>query len=594
MRRKGIHYAGLMLLIAVSFTAAGEKIGGRLAPLLRSADPDDRFAIWIHFTDKGSAGLAKTVPTDVVSPRSLRRRLNVLPAAQAVDFDDLPVEQSYVRQLTALGVEIRQRSKWFNAVSTTLRASRIQEIASLPFVSHVELLFRMQKDPRGRPEESTPVPSSPPRKADGTQALDYGLSLPQASLLRIPEVHNAGNTGQGVIVGVFDNGFRLPGHESIDSLIVVATYDFVDHKVSVVPNDPSTSTGAHGIYTLSTIAGFAPAQLIGPAYGATYILARTENDSSETPIEEDNWVAAIEWADSIGVQVTSTSLGYLTYNAPYESWTWQDMNGRTTKISLAATTAARKGIVVVNSAGNNYSLADTSINTLNAPADADSILAVGAVTPSGVRAAFSSVGPTTSVPARIKPDIMATGSSIYCASPITTNGYLYVQGTSLSCPLAAGVAAMMLHAVPTATPMQIIQALKMTASQATHPDNRMGWGVIDAVSAINYLKTLSVPDQTPAGFALEQNYPNPFNPATVIAYAIPSESAVSLKIYDVLGREIRTLVNDMQQRGRYTLTWDGNDLKGLRVASGMYIYRLEASDGTGARNVLSRKMMIVR
>ncbi len=175
--------------------------------------------------------------------------------------------------------------------------------------------------------------------------------------------------------------------------------------------------------TLSTIGGYTSGTLIGPAYGASYILLRTENDSSETPFEEDKWIAGIEWADSIGVQVTSTSLGYLDYDAPYKSWTWQDMNGRTTPISRAAAMAVRKGIIVVNSAGNNGIGPNfPNQNTLNAPADADSVLAVGALTPAGSRASFSSVGPTTSIPPRIKPDVMAQGTSVVVADPYNRLG----------------------------------------------------------------------------------------------------------------------------------------------------------------------------
>ena len=247
-----------------------------------------------------------------------------------------------------------------------------------------------------------------------------------------------------------------------------------------MPINPSPSFGAHGIEVLSPLAGNRPGTLIGPAFGATYLLARTENDSSETPVEEDNWVAAIEWADSLGVQVTSTSLGYKYFNAPYQSWSWEDMDGRTTVISRAATMAARKGIVVLNSAGNNGT--SFTQNTLNAPADADSILAVGAVNPDGTRASFSSVGPTTDTPARIKPDIMAQGTQVLSASPVNTTGYLLLQGTSLACPLAAGVAALMVQAKPDASPMEIIEALKATASNAATPDNLNGWGIIDAAT----------------------------------------------------------------------------------------------------------------
>ncbi len=561
-------------------------LGEKLKQALRSAGPADELTVWIHFVDKGAAGLRKPDASALVSARSLARRLKVRAPDEAVDFSDLPVEPAYVEQVRRTGARIRQQSRWFNAVSATVTVEQIGILSTLPVVRDMELLFRARRDMKWNPVERRPDPAPGLAKTGGKSALDYGLSGPQVSLLRIPEVHNSGNTGQDVLVGVFDNGFRLPTHESFDSLTVLGTRDFVDHKESVVPSNPDPSFGAHGIYTLAALAGFRTGQLVGPAYGATYLLARTENDSSETPVEEDNWVAAIEWADSIGVQVTSTSLGYLTYDSPYPSWTWRDMDGQTTKISLAATMAARKGIVVLNSAGNNYSNPDTNINTLNAPADADSILAVGAVTPTGVRAGFSSVGPTTSIPPRIKPDIMATGTSIYTASPTQPTAYVYVQGTSLSCPLAAGVAAMMLHAVPQATPMQVIESLKMTGSQASHPDNRMGWGVIDAVRAIDYLKTLTgvLPPELPAEASLDQNYPNPFNPRTVVSYQVSVAGEVRLVVYDLLGREVAVLVSERKDPGRYRVEFDAAGL-----SSGVYLYRLQTGGYTR-----TRKLMVLR
>jgi subtilisin family serine protease len=345
---------------------------------------------------------------------------------------------------------------------------------------------------------------------------------------------------------------------------------------------------------LSALAGYKPGTLVGPAFGATYLLARTENDSSETPIEEDNWVAAIEWADSLGVQVTSTSLGYKYYNAPYESWSWEDMDGRTTVISRAATMAARKGIVVVNSAGNN----GTSLtqNTLNAPADADSILAVGAVTADGTRASFSSVGPTTDVPPRIKPDVMAQGSSVLAASATDPSAYVLAGGTSLACPLAAGVAALMVQAQPNATPMEIIDAMRSTASNATTPDNLYGWGVIDGVRAINRLTGTDTitPRGLPSTFVLHQNYPNPFNPRTRIQYELPEAGTVTIGVFDILGREIRTLVSGDRPSGIFFVDWDGQDERGLPVSSGPYIARMQATGVSGTSTILFTKMMLLK
>jgi serine protease AprX len=596
--RVGLSWNWVVLGVAMcvlSNYASGNKISEKLQEALRSARPDETLVVWVYFTDKGGAELKKDAASlQLVTDRALDRRRKVLPYDRLVDHADLPLEETYIDQVVSTGAHIRQKSRWLNALSVTSTPAAIETIARLPFVLSLELVGRYRRDPvRNAPPDSTaPAPSM--RKAEGHTGLNYGPSLAQISLLDVPAVHDMGNSAQGIIIGVFDNGFRLLTHEAFASMNILATRDFVDKKISVVPNNPSSAFGSHGVNTLSTIGGYMPGQLIGPAYGATFILARTENDSSETPFEEDNWVAAIEWAESLGVEVTSTSLGYLTYDAPYTSWTWQDMDGKTTPITRAAAMAVRRGVIVVNSAGNNGS--DTSHNTLNAPADADSVLSVGAVTPEGIRASFSSVGPTTSVPPRIKPDVMATGTSVYTASATNPTGYGYTQGTSFSCPLAAGVAALMLKANPAADPMQVIEALEMTATQASAPDNINGWGIIDAAKALTYLSLSDTGNDGtgPLTFNLHQNFPNPFNPGTEITYNLRVEAMVTLKVFDLLGREVRTLVSANQNAGLYLRWWDGTNDGGRVVAGGVYFYRLEARESAGRTSSGTRKMILVR
>ena len=454
MKRTAILAACLLLLSIPSSFAAG--LSQRLERTLQMAGSEEHVYVWVYFTDKGAAQLAKIRPEELVSERSLRRRANVLPPDRIVDASDLPVAEAYVRALQPMVSQLRHRSKWFNAVSVAATPEQIARILELPFVDRIDLMARFRRTTP--PEAVIRAEGVPLEKGSSSHSLDYGSSFNQVAMLSIPNVHDVGMYGQGVIIGVFDNGFRLMDHEVFGSLSVLATWDFVDRKEDVAPVNPSPAFGAHGIAVLSALAGYRPGTLIGPAFGATFLLARTENDSSETPLEEDNWVAATEWADSMGVQITSTSLGYRFYDPPYESWSWEDMDGRTTVISQAATMAARKGIVVLTSAGNNgTSLAQ---NTLNAPADADSILAVGAVYADGSRTSFSSVGPTTDTPPRIKPDIMAQGSQVLAASAVSTTGYQLAGGTSLACPLAAGVAALMVQAKPDAAPMEIIEAMK--------------------------------------------------------------------------------------------------------------------------------------
>ncbi len=593
---KNMLIVALFSLLAVPSIAAKGIIGPQLSGVLNSSDKTSNQLVWVYLADKGGGELLKSsVPYSVVTEHSLRRRANVLPPDALVEYSDLPVDESYVARLSATGAVLRHSSKWFNAVSIQATAGQIVAIAALPFVREIELVGRSRRSHPPPPVSETPAAPSSMPKTTSAHALDYGPSVNQVTQINVPALHDLGNSAQGVIVGVFDNGFRLLNHEAFASMNIIATYDFVDYKVSVVPNNPNTSFGDHGVNTLSTIGGFKPGQLIGPAYGASYILARTENDSSETPLEEDKWVRAIEWADSLGVQVTSTSLGYDVYDPGYTSWTWEDMDGRTTVISRAAAMAVRKGILVVNSAGNEGF--SPTHNTLVAPADADSVLAVGAVDLSGKRTSFSSVGPTTAAPPRFKPDVMALGSSVTVASETQVTGYRFnAQGTSFSCPLAAGVAALLVKAHPNLPPMVIVDAMRQTASRASTPDNLMGWGILNALAAHNRLSgtdtnTSPVPPET---YLLRQNYPNPFNAGTVIVYGVPVPSGVSIAVYDILGREVLTLVRGQKVGGTYTVRWDGTDAGGVHVAAGTYICRFTAVGADGSRSVVSNKMILLR
>jgi len=530
----------------------------------------------VTFTDKGPNGLLKSFgPSQLVTPRALARRAHVLPPGNLVDDSDLPVDDSYVNEVAATGAIVRHRLKWFNGVSVLATAAQIEQIGALPHVAAIEFVGRFKKDVTV--ERFAPAARIRPMQKPGSAtAIDYGESEVALDQIDVPAVHETGNFAQGVVIGVFDNGFRRLSHTVFDSLRprILATHDFVDHKTSVVPNDPDPGFGAHGVYTLSTIGGYKPGSLVGPAFGASFILARTENDSSETPVEEDNWAAAIQWAESLGVQVTSTSLGYLEFDAPSTSLTWQDMDGKTALITRAAEMAVRKGVVVVNSAGNNRFNADH--NTLNAPADGDSVIAAGSVNSSGNRSGFSSVGPTTSDPPTIKPDVMAPGESVWIASAEDDTSYGRNQGTSFSCPFTAGVAALILHAHPDATPAEVMLRLKATASNFYAPNNLMGWGIIDAAAAIAYSN-----QPIPAYLELLPSYPNPFNSITTLEYQLPEPSRVTVRVYDVLGRLVRSFAPFDQSQSFGKVTWDGTDGRGASVASGVYYFRVDAVGVSG-------------
>ncbi len=476
-----------IFIITCSSIAQQAQIGKLLSKQLPAMNNNDDIIVLVYFTDKGNITKFKSsMSANFISERSITRRMKVRNNTNIIDERDYPLEHSYVHAVSSRVLRVRHELKWFNAVSVVATKQQIETLRSLSFVKEIEMVGRWKKKIDDEIESPIKDASQQP-VTNGITSLDYGTSFTQVNQINVPTVHNLGIYGQGVVVGVFDNGFRILNHESFAAMNIIAQHDFVDHKESVIPYNTSTVFGSHGVNTLSTIGGYKPGQLIGPAFKSDYILARTENDSSETPIEEDNWAAAIQWADSIGVDVTSTSLGYLTYDAPYTSWTWADLDGNTTLVTKAADRAVSLGIVVVNSAGNSGA-GDGIHNTLGAPSDGDSVIAAGAVYSNGTRTSFSSVGPTAD--GRIKPDIMAMGSGVKVASSTNTTGYGLASGTSFSCPLSAGVAALIRCANPNLTPMQVRDAMRQTASQAAAPDNLMGWGILNADSAIKYFGAL--------------------------------------------------------------------------------------------------------
>jgi subtilisin family serine protease len=371
-------------------------------------------------------------------------------------------------------------------MSVEATAEQAAAIAGLPFVARVEPVRRY-----GQRREPVQAPAAAAADADELRkllALDYGTSVGQVEQIKVTRLHELRLDGRGVIVAVLDSGFDTLHHEAFATTSILATRDFVNGDADV-SDTGDAGEGSHGTQTLSVLGGYRPGQLIGPAYAASFLLAKTENTQSETPVEEDNWAAAVEWAESLGADVVSSSLGYLEFDRPFPSYTPADMDGDTAISTRAADLAAARGVVVVTSAGN-AGLAPGS-NSLGAPADGHGVIAVGAVTSTGARAAFSSVGPTAD--GRIKPDVSAQGVAVKVARPDSTSGYATANGTSFSCPLVAGAAALLLQAKPDATADDIARALRGTASQGARPDNLLGHGIVDALAALRALGNFQLP-----------------------------------------------------------------------------------------------------
>ncbi|MDZ7274913.1 MAG: S8 family serine peptidase [candidate division KSB1 bacterium] len=437
---------------------------------------------WIFFKDKGPAALAKGAAAleqakSRLSARALQRRAKVAPQ-QLVDATDVDVYEPYLRELAALGLTPVTVSRWLNAVSVVATPAQMAAVRQLASVAAVQPVARLRTPPvqtAAPPPQSRHKPATPHRYA-------YGTSLTQMEQIRATDLHDAGITGRGVLVGMLDTGFRWQEHEAFQHLKhrVLGERDFIRND-GVTRNQTGDPPGqdSHGTETLSVLAGFKEGQLIGPAFDAEFLFAKTENIASETHAEEDFWVAAIEWMEQLGVEVTSTSLGYSTFDAGQTSYSPADMDGRTTIITKAAEIAASKGVIVVNSAGNE---GNSSWRIITAPADGPNVIAVGAVDAGGTVVGFSSRGP--SADGRLKPDVMAMGIGVQSALVGAPNSYGFVSGTSFSCPLTAGVVAQILSAHPEITPQQMMRVLHNTASRAATPDNDYGYGIVNARAAI--------------------------------------------------------------------------------------------------------------
>lgn len=448
-------------------------ISARLLNQLATRPPDEMLKIWVYLADKGldpGAGYdaALAAAEDRLSPRT-RLRLSTR-SDRLAGWEDIPVHVPYLERIEALGGRILQVSRWLNAASVSIPAGDIDGLAGQPFVYSIDAVASL-RHPRPLPPSPSGQPETDARlRAVRSNRLDYGPSFVQMNQLHVPELHDLGLTGKGVLVALFDTGFSVD-HAAFDSLRtrVEARRNFLRDETGFTGLE---DTG-HGTAVLGTIGGYEPGELIGPAFGARYLLASTEVVAFEREVEEDFWVAAMEWADSLGADIISSSLGYLDW------YTYADMDGETAVITRAAEMAARRGIVVVNSMGNE---GDTPYEKMAAPADAEGVISVGGVDASGSRAAFSSIGPTFD--GRIKPDVMAMGEEVYTVHPYIIDDYVRLNGTSFSAPLVAGVAALLLEAYPHWTPGKVQSVLRRTAGQAAAPDTLNGYGIVHALNAL--------------------------------------------------------------------------------------------------------------
>ncbi len=429
----------------------------------------------IEFTDKNNPSFSFDKPLAYLSPRAVQRRKNFAIPLTASDF---PVNSQYLTGLRPFIEEICVTSKWLNTVLVIAAADNREAMEKLPFVKSVKYVGKS-----GRPRlllrrGGKNADEKPP---DEKTENPYGFSEFQNRSLNLPPLHAQNYRGEGMLIAVLDGGFTngdiMPffdkaRHENR----ILPGYDFVEN------DDYVYETTAHGSQVLSVMAADIPHVMVGSAPDAAYVCLKTEDNSGEYPAEEMNWVAALEYADSIGADIVNSSLGYTEFSDESLSYNYRHLDGKTSLATRATAFAFQKGMIVVNSVGNE---GDTPWKYLDVPADGENVLAVGATDPAGYKTKFSSFGPTAD--GRIKPDVCALGKEIAVASvySIKVNA---TKGTSFSAPLIAGAIACLWQAVPYRSNAEILDAVLRSGDRADRPDNETGYGTPDFAKALEMLR----------------------------------------------------------------------------------------------------------
>jgi serine protease AprX len=524
---------------------------------------------WIRLSDKNGTPYSVSTPTAFLTQKSVNRR-----TAQgiAIDQTDLPVTPSYVAQIDAItDVQVLYPSKWMNAVAVVITntasaaiTTATNAINSLSFVVNTtptnKFRIVMEKEFVGEPNTYV-------GKSNGIIEY-YGGGYGQAQQLNAVCMHGYGYRGQGMTIAILDAGFfnanNLPAFDSLFARGgVLGTRDFVDGGTSVYED------ASHGMSCLSCMAACVPSVMVGTAPQANFWLLRTEDANSaaplsETPSEEYNWIRGAEFADSVGVDMLTTSLGYTEFDNTTFNHNYAGLNGKTYPMSIAATMAVRKGMFVLNAAGNE---GGNSWNFVGVPADADSICTVGAVTGSGSYASFSSQGPTSD--GRTKPDLVARGQGAFVAIPgggYDANG----NGTSFATPILAGAIACFWQRYNTFKPMQILDTLKKHASNTASPNNTIGWGIPNMCASPVGIKEVT---QSVNVFKV---FPNPVANKFTIIITKKDYEVVNAEIYNTIGGLVKTIA----------ITSDQTNVDMSSYPSGIYFVKVNTRQGSSTQKIV--------
>ncbi|HOU30214.1 MAG TPA: S8 family serine peptidase [Bacteroidales bacterium] len=521
-------------------------------------EPDYRYFYRVYFTDKGDYKPENFSPSRLLSPKAIARRIKY--GIKFPDYTDLPVYPPYINQIRSLGLTLHNTSKWMNtALFKSITPAPVSVIESLPFVEGV----RVVKAPSAK--------SVKPDKLELIQGVNNEVPYDrQITMLEGNFLHDSGFDGTGVVIAVLDAGFSranfLPCLDKLRARYGIrGTYDFVLNSKNVY------SYHYHGTAVLSVLAGDVPGKIVGSAPGANYWLFRTEDVYSEFPVEEDYWAAAAEYADSLGADIISTSLGYYVFDDPSMNYKFEDLNGMNAFITRVADIAVSKGIIVVASAGNER---DNEWLRIIAPSDGFKVICVGAVDQYCAISSFSSAGP--SADGRIKPDNAAMGVDV--TAQIDEKGYIKISGTSFSCPILSGMCACLLQAVPEASPSDIIDILHRCSDRANNPDSLYGFGIPSMKKAIQMLqeKIMLKP-----GIDITAG-PNPFTDHIDIYFREPPYSPLSVEIYSSTGHLLYKKI--ITSRDYISKTLRLNDLQ-IRN-QGIYFLKIMTDNGTSVMKVV--------
>ena len=532
----------LIFFIILSFVTYGQKIDFEQMKLGKRTD---NYRAWVYLKDKNGSN-----PVYISEKAIERRKKNGVSINEF--WHDLSVSEFYIDQISSIGLIIKNHSRWLNAVSVIGSKSDLVRITKFSFVDRIEPVIGYKRKPLIKYNDIDP----------NSRDFDYGNAYEQIEQINVHLLHEQGYTGQGVRILLLDTGFNLE-HNALNNINVIAQWDVINNDFQTAnetEEEENIGQDHHGTAVLSTIAANAPGEFIGVAFQSEFLLAKTEDVSQEIQQEEDNYVAALEWGEANGADVVSTSLGYLDW---YE---YSDLDGNTATTTIGVDIAVGLGMVCVTAAGNS---GDDEWYYIIAPADADSVIAVGAVRDNNEIAGFSSHGPTAD--GRIKPEVCARGVQTWCISPSSTTLYTQYSGTSLACPLVGGVAALIIQARPDWSAIKVRESLMMTASMSDSANNNYGYGIVNASNAVNF-ETLSEIDNQfyhPSTFNISKVYPNPFNPSINIEIAIASINYLTIDILSHNGNYIKTLFKGRPNSDIVKIKWEPKNLP-----SGIYFVRL--------------------